>query len=94
MQQAVEHGATPVARGGMHDQTGRLVDDEQRFILENDVERDVFRLVYLVANICRLADKQGLSSQHLALGFGFRAAVDLHAALLDPALQAVTGMLR
>ncbi len=79
---------------GMDDQPGRLVDDEQRFILENNVERDVFRLVYLVANICRLADKQGLSTQHLALGLGFRMAIDLHAALLDPALQAVAGMLR
>ena len=43
VEQGIEQGAMPVAATGMYDQPGRLVDDHQAFILENHIERDIFR---------------------------------------------------
>ena len=44
MDQRVDQRAGPVAGAGMHDQPGRLVDDDQLVILVEDVERDVLAL--------------------------------------------------
>ena len=44
MQQRVDERVFLVAGGGMHDESGGLVDDEQRLVLEQNIERDFFRL--------------------------------------------------
>ena len=42
MQQRVDERVLLVAGGGMHDESGGLVDDEQGFVLEQNIERDFF----------------------------------------------------
>ena len=44
MQQRVDERVFLVTGGGMHDESGGFVDDEQRFVLEQNIERDFFRL--------------------------------------------------
>ena len=44
MQQRVDERVFLVPGGGMHDESGGFVDDEQRFVLEQNIERDFFRL--------------------------------------------------
>jgi len=44
MQQRIDERVFLVTGGGMHDESGGFVDDEQRFILEQNIERDFFRL--------------------------------------------------
>ncbi len=44
MQQRVDERVFLVAGGGMHDESGGFVDDEQRFVLEQNIERNFFRL--------------------------------------------------
>ena len=38
-EQRVQQRAGPVAGGRMHDQAGRLVEHEERFVLEDDRQR-------------------------------------------------------
>ena len=45
VEQRVDQGAVEIARGGMDDHAGGLVDDDQMIVLEDDVERDVLRRV-------------------------------------------------
>ena len=45
VEQGVDQGAVEIARRGMDDHARRLVDDEQMLVLEDDLERDVLRLV-------------------------------------------------
>ncbi len=52
MQQGVDQRAGRIARAGMHDQPGRLVDDDHMFVFVEHVQRDVFRL------------REGLDIQH------------------------------
>ena len=40
--QRVDQRALGVAGGGMHDQAGRLVDHDERVVLVNNIERDIF----------------------------------------------------
>ena len=49
VEQGVDQRAVEIAGGRMDDHPRRLVDDEQMIVLEDDVERDVLRLV-----MCRL----------------------------------------
>jgi hypothetical protein len=42
-QQSVDERAIDMPDGRMHDQTGRLGEDDQRFVLEEDVQRDRLR---------------------------------------------------
>lgn len=44
MQQRIDERVFRVSGGGMHDEPGGFVDDEQRFVLEQNVERNFFRL--------------------------------------------------
>ena len=44
MQQGVDERVFLVPGGRMHDEAGGLVDDEQRFVLEQDIERYLLRL--------------------------------------------------
>ena len=41
-EQGVEQGTLPVAAAGMNDQSGRFVDDDQRVVLMDDGQRNVF----------------------------------------------------
>ena len=43
MQQRVQQRAVAVAAAGMHDESRGLVADDDRRVLEHDVERDVLR---------------------------------------------------
>ncbi len=43
-QQGVHQGAAEVSGSRMHHEARRLVDDDQVFVLEDDGQRDVFRL--------------------------------------------------
>ncbi len=36
----VDQGAVDIAGAGMHDEAGRLVDDDDGLVLVNDIERD------------------------------------------------------
>ena len=45
VEQGVDQSAVEIAGGGMDDHPGRLVDDEQMLVLEDDLERDILRLV-------------------------------------------------
>ena len=44
MQQRVHEGVRLIARPGMNDQSGGLVEDEQIVVLEKNLERNFFRL--------------------------------------------------
>ena len=44
MQQCIDERVFLVAGGGMHDQAGGLVDNEQRFVLKQNIEWNFFRL--------------------------------------------------
>ena len=44
MQQRVDERVFLVSGGGMHDQSGGLVQHQQRFVLEQNVERNFLRL--------------------------------------------------
>ena len=45
VEQRVDQRPVEIARGGMDDQPGGLVDDDQMLVLERDDERDILRLV-------------------------------------------------
>ena len=45
VEQGVDQGAVEIARRRVDDHPGRLVDDQQMLVLEDDLERDVLRLV-------------------------------------------------
>ena len=44
MQQRVDERVFLVAGGGMHDQSGGLVQHQQRFVLEQNIQRNFLRL--------------------------------------------------
>ncbi|MCY1557676.1 hypothetical protein D9M68_945460 [compost metagenome] len=87
MQQPVEHGAAPVAGGRVNHQPGGLVDDQQRVVFIDHVQRHILRRkgrgfggglrlhLDAVAHLHRIA-----RAAHLA--------VDAHRAAFDPLLQA------
>ena len=43
MEQRVHQRAVGIASGGMHDEPGRLVEHNQMFVFEHDLQRDVLR---------------------------------------------------
>ena len=45
VEQRVDQRAVEIARGGMDDQPGGLVDHDQMLVLEHDDERDILRFV-------------------------------------------------
>jgi hypothetical protein len=101
VQQRVEQGARGIAVARMHHQAGRLVDHDQRFVLEHDGERDVFGrdrrsrpakpAAACERHRCR-GEFDALAAINLALGLDF-SAVEADQALLQPALQAAARML-
>src|SRR5690606_27714585 len=43
-QQSIYQGSISMPRAGVHDEPGRLVDDDQVLVLIDDIERNAFRL--------------------------------------------------
>ena len=43
VEESIDQRARIIAGCGMNNQTGRFIDNENRFILENDIQRDRFR---------------------------------------------------
>ena len=62
MQQRVEQRAVAIAAARMHDQSGRLVDDEQRRVLVDDRQRDRLRDECRVRRGCRGRDQHRLAA--------------------------------
>ena len=69
VEQGVDQRPVAIAGGRMDDQPGRLVDDQQMLVLEDDGERDVLRLV---VRRLRLGDRQ--LERLVALDLGRRVA--------------------
>jgi len=85
VQQSVDERVFLVPGGGMHDEAGGFVDDEQRFVLEQNIQRNVLRLRLGGAgfgkrNLNRVADAR------VVRGLG-RLAIDANMALFDEALH-------
>ncbi len=93
MQQRVEQRALPIARAGMRHQTCRLVDDQDRLVLVNDVQADVFRLVGVFLGQRFRRHLHILAAPHLLFP-ACRQAAQQDMAGLDPALQAVARVFR
>ena len=92
-QQAVEQRAAGVARARMHDETGGLVDDDDRIVLVDHVELHV-----LLGREGERLVKMGLLEQRDLVALGDLLAhllddlaVHLDASLLDELLQTSSG---
>ena len=94
VQQGVEQGAAPVAVARMDDESGRLVEDEQRLVLIDDIERNVLGRRRLGPFVRRLGDADLLAAPEFVLGLGERGAGHVDAPFADPALQPAARMLR
>ncbi len=80
VQQRIDQGAAVVAGTGVHDQADRLVDHQQVLVLEQHVQRDVFRL------------GAGLGFQHHLQGDHLAAAQCVARACLRAVQQDVAGL--
>src|SRR5438309_11012471 len=69
MKQSIHQRPVEVARSGVNDHPGRLVDDKQMLILEYDFERDVLRFVMRLFWL-----RYGHAECLFALNFGSRVA--------------------
>ncbi len=85
--QRVDQRSGPVAGAGMHDEAGRLVDDDQVLVLEDDCERDRLALRHRRLGL-RQAHRGAPTGDDLRLGIGDRAAVDCDMAAADQILEA------
>ena len=87
--QRIDEGAGLIAGRRMHDQAGRLVDDDQLGVLVDDVERDRLRL-----RGRRLRRRHGhgdlVAGTEAPARLGHRHAVDFHGAGEDERLGAGT----
>ena len=84
--QRVDQRAVSLAGGGMDDQAGRLVDDEQVLVLEEDVERQCPRRAASFGRRRRL-DLDLRAVGRVARGIAYRDAVDLDMTRLDQRLE-------
>ena len=85
--QRIDQGASPVARAGVNDQTGRLVDDDEFGVLVENVERDIFAGRFGGFGLGKL-DRDAVACRNLALGLGDRRTAHSHGALPDKHLDA------
>ena len=85
LEQPVHEGAVLVARRRVHDDAGRLVDDEEPVVLVDDGERDLLGDELRLAGR-RLVDLDALAGTHLVV-LGARDAVDARPALGEQALR-------
>ncbi len=87
MEQGVDQRAIPAAGRRMDGHAGRLVDDDEVFVLEQDIERDVFRLRHGGHRGGQRQSVDAADNDRLA-GIVCCRAVDGHGALLDQGLGA------
>ena len=85
MQQRVHQRVLLIARRWMHDETRRLVQDEQRLVLEYDIERDVLGFGFGWFGLGPF-DADDFADARAMRGFGLRA-IDGDVALLDEPLN-------
>ena len=72
-----------VAAAGMHDQSGRLVDDHDGIVLVHDDEGERLRLRIAMHRGSRWRNGNALATPQLALGLAM-CTVDGHGAAVDP----------
>ena len=89
-EQGVDQRTTLGAARGVDDEAGRLVDDDEVFVLEDDVERNVFRFRQR-ADGDRQVDGVDGAGDDLGAGVGRRLAVGGDTAFLDQYPQAGPG---
>jgi len=85
--QRVDKRAIPVARSRMYDQAGRLVNDNQMFILKNDIKRYIFGLRDRI-NRLRHIERNEVARLDPVVGCDHLFAIELELAGLDQRLQA------
>ena len=91
VQQGIEQSAFPVAGSRMHHQPGRLVDHDDRIVLVDDVQIHRLGPVGLLGRMVFDLDLDPLRAPNLCLAAA-GDAVDQDAALIDPLLDAVAGI--
>ncbi len=79
VEERVDQCAVVVAGGRMDDEAGGLVDDDQRVVLEQDVERNVLRDGFGRLGR-RLHEVEPVAGRDLLRGVGERCAVEFHGA--------------
>ena len=77
----------------MHHQAGRLVDDEDGFILVHHRKRNVFRRLGRQLLVLDFLQVEELAAQQLVLGLLHRLPVEGDPAFPDPGLQAIARIL-
>ncbi len=92
MEQGVLQGSVTVSRGWVHDKTRRLVDDEDGFILVDDIQGNILPLT-IGRHLDFRMQFHLLATQHLVFG-GQGLAVDRRVPAADPALQFAAGEIR
>ena len=85
--QRVDQRAGPVAGGGMDHQPARLVDDDDRIVLVDDIERDRLRLRLGVLGR-RQIERDRVAGVDVVAGIADRAAVDGDPSVEDERLVA------
>ena len=83
MDERVLQRSRAIARARVHDQAGRLVDDDQRFVLEHDVERDRLGCEGCRRRVGNDRDDDTLAAADFLRRDG-RFPVDTHLARVDP----------
>ena len=87
-QKAVQQRAVPVACGRMHNQSGRLIDDDNVFVFIKHFEIDaVFGLIRRVFRRRLRSDDQFIAVGHFHANTRGRFAVDEHRPGFDPFLK-------
>jgi hypothetical protein len=87
MEKRIEERAVGVAAAGMHDETRRLVHDQQGVVFEHDVQGDVLRDGANVRAGAAFFHRQGLAACELVPGRRHHGVVDPHESRLDPSAE-------
>ncbi len=88
--QRIDQRPVGMAGGGVDDEPGRLVDDDEMLVLVDDVERDVLALDGQIFRRGRV-ERDGRPRGELARGVARDLAVDEDAAVLDQRLEPRAG---
>ena len=89
MEEGVDQGVGRMARGGMHDQSGGLVEGQQVVVLVEDFQRDVFGASGGGLGL-RPGEGDDFAGAGMMRGFG-GAAIDADKALGEQALNGAAG---
>ena len=86
VKQRVDQRSVEIAGRRVDDEPGRLVDDEQMLVLENDLERDVLRFVVRRPWL-RARQRGAIFAANLRRGVADRACRPLHCTAADQRFQ-------